>query len=195
VTSLRFLLLAALAALAISTVPATATERIGSFLVYDDSSDVIALDGQIGLSTVQDFRRALDARPDATTVLLSSPGGYVDEALAIAREISRRGLSTSIPSGKRCYSACAYIFFAGRDHVVHGKLGVHSASAEGTGNAVYFDDVSIQLERFGVPAGVMQAMLATSPQDMHVFSKTEIASLSINRVSSKTPSADRVATR
>src|SRR5689334_22052295 len=122
---------------------AYANERIGDFVVYSKATDIIALDGEIGSSTIRDVHRALKARPGAKVVLLQSPGGYVDEALRLAAEIRRLGLNTAIPKGFGCYSACSYLFFAGREHVVRGELGVHAVAEQGArpGSPVYDGDV------------------------------------------------------
>jgi hypothetical protein len=55
--------------------PAMADERIGAFVVSDDSQSAILLDGEIGVSTPLEFRRALALRPNAKVVVLSSDGG------------------------------------------------------------------------------------------------------------------------
>jgi len=179
-------LISALAAIALAAFPisvANATERIGDFIVYSQASDIIALDGEIDGGTINDFHRALAARPNTRVVLLESPGGYVDEALRLAAEIRQLGLNTAIPRAFGCYSACSYLFFAGKEHVVRGELGVHRVSEEGAraGAAVYDGDVRQALRRYGAPASVISAMHATTASDMHVFSTQEISAFSLNR--------------
>jgi hypothetical protein len=184
VTTRRSGILAAVfAALFFMTSAALAAQRIGDFVIYSEA-DMIALNGQIGPGTVGDFHRALKARPRTRIVLLESPGGDVDAALQLAAEIRRLGLSTVIPKGFVCYSACSYLFFAGREHVVKGSLGVHRVSAEGWNEArgqVYDGDVRAALRRYGANAGVIKAMVSTPPSRLHVFSPSEISRLSINR--------------
>jgi hypothetical protein len=177
-------LAAILAALLFMTGAALAAQRIGDFVIYPEA-DVISLDGQIGSRTIGDFHRALKARPRTRIVLLESPGGDVDATLKLAAEIRQRGLSTAIPKGYVCYSACSYLFFAGREHVVKGALGVHRVSAEGWNEArgqVYDGDVRAALRRYGAGAGVIKAMVSTPPSRLHVFSPREINRLSINRI-------------
>jgi hypothetical protein len=167
--------------------PAQAAERFGDFVVFESDRYAIALDGSIDETTVADFKRAMAERPSAQVVLLQSLGGEVGAALALAEEIGKRGLSTAIPRDLACYSACAYVFFAGRDHVVEGRLGVHQISAPGEGAlggaVAFYNRVKGELERIGVPAGVIRAMLKTRPDDIHVFSRAEIAAMAINRSS------------
>ena len=179
-------LVAAVVVSVLSLAPASAApQRFGSFVV-SDSPDYILFDGSFVLTTLADFRRAMLARPEAKLLVLRSKGGEVDSALAVAASVRRFGFSTAVPSGYHCYSACAYVFFAGREHVVTGKLGVHRIRESGsTGSRaadVYFESVRGEIERF-VPKNVMKYMVSTPPTSMHVFSRKEIEALSINRAS------------
>lgn len=180
-------LIIALATVALAAGSAHAASRVGGFVLIPGTQEAIALDGAIGPDTVRDFKRAVAERPSAKVLLLDSPGGRVEMALELAQEIERRGMSTAIPRGMGCYSACAYVFFAGRDHVVEGRLGVHQISADGkcdlAGTVAYFGSVHAEMKRLDVPDGVIRAMLKTPPSDIYVFSKTEIAEMSINRAS------------
>jgi hypothetical protein len=178
--------------------PAAAAQRFGDFVVYPDTQDVITLDAAIGRDTIRDFKRAVAERPWARVVLLDSPGGRVDQALELANEIEQRGMSTAIPRGMGCYSACAYVFFAGREHVVEGRLGVHQISAAGEGDlagtVAYFGTVHDTLKRLEVPDGVIKAMLKTPPTDVYVFTDAEIDAMSINRSTSADSLALKYAT-
>jgi hypothetical protein len=189
--------MAAAVAILCGTAVVAAAERIGDFVIYDDVKDAIVLDGEIDPGTVRDFKRALKVRPNAKIVVLSSPGGYVDDALRLAADIHRRGMSTAIPKGFGCYSACAYLFFAGREHVVQGELGVHQVSAEGYtgGRDVYDGDVRQQLQSYGTPREVIRIMVATPPTDMYIFSRKEVARMAINRSSGKGSMAEKFAAR
>lgn len=178
------LTIAALLGIAIATGGVAANDHIGQFIISSTDPDLIELNGKIDQHTLGDFHRVLAARPQAKVILLESPGGYVDEALTMAAEIRSRGLSTAIPKGFACYSACTYLFFAGKEHVVRGELGVHAVAEEGgaPGAKVYDGDVRAALKRYGCPQGVIQAMAATPSSDLHVFSPREIAKLALNRV-------------
>lgn len=146
--------------------------------------DVIALVAEITGTTPNDLDRALEARPGARTLVLNSPGGAVDSALVIAQEIRRRGMRTYVPDGMGCYSACAYIFFAGENRIADGELGVHQISQEVADvvmTQMTLGDVLDALEEFGVEQQVISYMLRTPPDDMYVFSRREIGDLGINR--------------
>jgi len=181
-----FALASAVLFLALSLVSAQAApsaQRFGSFVVFP-STDYIMLDGDLNDRAVSDFRRALKARPNAKLLVLRSAGGYVDVGLDVAAMVRSRGLSTAVPSNMHCFSACTYIFFAGRDHVVTGKLGVHRVGeADGSASAgadAYYRSVKGQIQRF-VPKNVIKYMESTPSTSMHVFSRKEINALSINK--------------
>lgn len=77
----------------------------------------------IGAVTEGDAGRFRDALQDARRLkpglppllVLDSRGGHLEEALAIAAEVRRNGLPTSVMPGSPCWSACAFIFFGGFD--------------------------------------------------------------------------------
>jgi hypothetical protein len=163
---------------------AVALRQFGSFTLPDSQPFAIKLNDEIGNSTARDFEKALAARPDATVLILNSPGGYVDTALVIANEVHRRGLITVVPRGSGCYSACAYIYFAGERRQVDGELGVHQIYTE-VADLVYaqttLSDILDALDAYGVQQAIVSHMLRTPPADMYVFTKTEIINWDINQ--------------
>lgn len=167
-------------------------EQFGPFTNDASLPGTIFLNGAIDAGSGLAFRRALSATPAAKLVVLSSPGGLVDIALLIADDIYERGLSTFIPSGAECHSACAFIFLAGRERVAAGSLGVHQISSEkpdlqDAQRAIA--DIMDVLDRFDVPLAVRMRMLKTPPDEMYVFTSQELQDLGINR----TGGADSVA--
>ena len=162
---------------------ATALRQFGSFTLPDARPYAIQLNDEIGHSTARDFEKALAARPDATVLILNSPGGYVDTALVIANEVHQRGMTTVVPKGSGCYSACAYIFFAGIPRQVDGELGVHQIYTE-VADLVYaqttLSDILDALDLYGVEQSIVSHMLRTPPEEMYVFTTTEIVEWDIN---------------
>ncbi|WP_423068154.1 peptidoglycan-binding protein [Devosia sp. CN2-171] len=153
-----------------------------AFVLPKEQPEVIFLSADITETTAADFDRALAARPGARIVALNSPGGAVDSALKVAFEISKRGLTTYVPRDMGCYSACAYIFFAGTGRQVEGELGVHQISAEIADLVLAqttLGDVLDALQQFGVRQPVISHMLRTPPDDMYVFSTAELDELGI----------------
>lgn len=162
----------------------SAAKKFGAFELPGNAPDTILLNGEVTLSLARDFEQALAARPDAKILLLNSPGGYVDNALVVAHQVHERGMTTLVDKGMGCYSACAYIFFAGRPRQAIGELGVHQISAEVADLVLAqttLSDVLDALDRFGVEQVVITRMLRTPPEDMYVFSAAEIAELGINQ--------------
>lgn len=163
---------------------ARADDRVGSFVVFDDVQDAIFLDGEITISTPLDLRRAMSLRPDAKFLVLASPGGLVASALIVADDVHRLGLSTFIPEGMGCYSACAFVFFAGQSRVAAGELGVHQMASDipdPSGVQYSTADILETLSTFDVPSAVIARMLRTPNESMYVFTPTEIEALGINR--------------
>ncbi|MDN2580876.1 PAN domain-containing protein [Aquibium sp. ELW1220] len=156
---------------------ASASQIFGPFMVSDGPESAIVLNGEIDLSAALNFRRALSAAPGARVLVLNSPGGLVQTGLLIADDVHERGIATYIPADARCYSACAFIFLAGRERRADGALGVHQISASTPdleGAQVAISDIIELLSRFGTPPEVLTAMFRTSADDMHVFSPDEV---------------------
>lgn len=162
---------------------ASASQIFGPFMVSDGPESAIVLNGEIDLSAALNFRRALAAAPGARVLVLNSPGGLVQTGLLIADDVHARGIATYIPADASCYSACAFIFLAGRERRADGALGVHQISAANPdleGAQVAISDIIELLSRFGTPPEVLTVMFRTSADDMHVFSRDEVARF-INR--------------
>jgi hypothetical protein len=174
-----------------STANAQDMVRFGVFSVDPIKPTIISLDGAIDETAVLDFRRALQQFPDLTDLVLNSPGGLVANSLVIADLIHEKQISTEIPTGSICYSACAYLFFAGETRRVTGRLGVHQIFSDGN-----LPDDRLQeaianiiemLDRFDTPSAVQVVMLRTPPDDMYIFTAQEVAALGINRFVSTVP--------
>ena len=177
------LLMCVLSLVALCT-PGVADERIGAFVIFEDMHDVILLDGEISINTPLEFRRATAARPDAKVLVLGSPGGYVASALILAGDVRSKEISTVIPEGFGCYSSCAFVFFAGKERLAEGELGVHQMFGldDPSGVQSTVSDIIEALEEFGTPTEVVTRMFRTPSEDMYVFSAAELDSLNINRL-------------
>ena len=160
------------------------SQSFGPFTIDDAIPGLISLDGDIDAGAALNFRRALEAAPNAELVVLNSAGGMVHIGLLIADDVHQRGLATFIPEEAGCYSACAYIFLAGIERQVDGELGVHqisSSSSDLVSAQMSISDIIDLLVRFDTPTDVLTAMFRTPPDDMHVFTKAEVAKFGINR--------------
>ena len=166
----------------------SASRSFGPFSVEDAASAIILLDGEITPRSALDFRRVLEAAPNARALALNSPGGDTTAALLIADDVHTRSMRTLIPKGAECHSACAYIFLAGAERSALGELGVHQVSGPEDDMAsaqTAIADVIDFLVRFGTPPDVLSIMFRTPPEEMHVFSADEIARFGIERTSAQ----------
>jgi ATP-dependent protease ClpP protease subunit len=163
-----------------------ADETIGPFTLLASDPTVIILDGQIDSQTPLEFIRALRDRPNATAIILNSPGGQVDGGLILANQVHDRHMVTYIPKEAGCYSACSFVLFAGAKRLVEGELGVHQISMEqhGDGDLVTgqmkLSDILDALNDYGVDPRIVSLMLRTKPEDMHVFKAQELQDFGIN---------------
>jgi hypothetical protein len=66
-----------------------------------------------------------------TTLSMSGPGGLVAPTLKLGRALRTKGVTTVVEAGKKCYSACALLFLAGRARIFNDEpLGFPSVFAE-----------------------------------------------------------------
>ncbi|WP_457588788.1 hypothetical protein [Ensifer canadensis] len=171
------------------------TKKFGPFSFEESDPSIITLTGEIDLYSALNFRRALHASQKAKLLVLDSIGGAVQMALLIADDVHERRVSTIIPKGKGCYSACAFIFLAGVERQVDGELGVHQISSESNdlvSAQLSISDIIDMLARFDTPAEVMTTMFKTLPSQMHVFSSEEIGRYKLNRKNQATASNEPI---
>ncbi|URK86690.1 hypothetical protein LP421_20820 [Rhizobium sp. RCAM05350] len=126
---LRLVLAISLPALLMASPGLSAEKVFGPFSISEAAADVIMLNGEIDIGSALNFRRALQAAPNAKLLTLNSPGGTVQMALLIADDVHERGISTYIAKESGCHSACAIIFLAGVERQADGALGVHQISS------------------------------------------------------------------
>jgi hypothetical protein len=160
------------------------TRRFGSFALFDDAPGVIALVGDISLSSPLDFRRAVQAAGHVEILALASDGGLVSSALILAYEIRDMGIATWVMPDLGCYSACAFLFFAGGDRLAEGELGVHQVWGEqvdASSAQTAVSDILEAFSAFNVRPEVTSVMLRTVPEDMYIFDASELAGWEINR--------------
>lgn len=111
--------------------PETAPDQVVSRtpilqLDVSDHGRIIYLTGDISYPLHASFLSTLDNNKDIQTISLSSSGGNVFAARAMALKIIELGLDTHVD--KDCFSACTLIFLAGKERTISkaGQLGFHS---------------------------------------------------------------------
>ena len=127
------------------------------------------------------------ARPAPETLILQSPGGAVQEALALGRHLRAKGIATQMLAGEFCYSACPYLLAAGptRDIADGASVGVHQHYfGENTLLPAAFAVEDIQrgqaevmtyLDEMGIDPLVMTHALSTPPDQIYVLLPEELA--------------------
>lgn len=116
-------------------------------------------------------------------IILHSRGGIVSEAIEVADLIHQRRLSTFVPAGAECLSACVYVFSAGSQRIVQGELGVHQLQAA-QGNAVVpigdlqaiISQILAAMNRYAVPSFLIERILGST--DMYFLTWNERNQLS-----------------
>jgi hypothetical protein len=155
--------------------------------------NVIFFIGEIEDGSERGFRKAL-RNHKVDTVVLISDGGLVGIGLELANIINDNNLSTYVPLGERCASACSFMFFAGNSKVAHGQLGVHQFYVDDDkkkmavgkvqkGTQYLIADIIENLEAFGTPSSVYPKMLSES--GMYFFSEEEKSDFHSNPIDPK----------
>ena len=154
----------------------------GEWIAAPEMSALL-FDGQVGPNAATNFKTMLVEYPDIKIVAFNSPGGYVAPALEIAEEIHLRGINTVIMDDNICYSACAFMFMAGRTRYAVGQLGVHQVSGidDSSITQILVAQIYDNLLTFGTDQKFLNVMFETASEDMYIFSPAELDELSINR--------------
>jgi hypothetical protein len=131
------------------------------------------------------------------TVALDSPGGAVNEALAIGTLIRDKGYATSVAAGALCASSCPLAFAGGRERLATEKsaIGVHQIYAaapagslatqlQAAGNAMsdaqtMTAKISRYLSKMGVGSEVWLKALETPPDRLTYLSPDELIRLNL----------------
>lgn len=150
-----------------------------SSIARDGDHRILAIRGVIGPAAADWFRNRLDSAEltAGDTVVLSSRGGDLDQAIIIGSIVRSRELTTAVgrldadgamqPS--YCASACVFIYAGGtvRKAVPGTRLGVHRGTIVGTGIDLAIETQRTEglilryMTRMGVSPALVEAMLAT----------------------------------
>lgn len=181
---MKSVLLAGAFSYALLQVTMTSVAYAQSVEVSRDGSALV-FSGEIGPNALGEFNDAISTAPTVSKITLASPGGLVVPAMEIASIVRTLGISTEVPAGATCASACSIIFFAGEGRQAIGHLGVHQMSANGSdavsGLQFILAEMLDAFEDFGVDRRVSRHMLTTPPEKMYFFSDLELTEYGINR--------------
>jgi hypothetical protein len=148
--------------------------------------------GTITPGSSEAFAAEVTRRGDyVKTVVLNSPGGSVNDALAMGRLIREKKFATEVEAGKTCASSCPLVFAGGveRRAGANAAIGVHQVAAVSSGNTAPRDEmdvaqrISARCQRYLGEMGInLQAWVHAmeTPHDrLFVFKPDELKGLNI----------------
>lgn len=149
---------------------------------------VLTLTGTLDRGVAARFEAELAARGEyVRTISLNSPGGSLDDALAISRLIREKAYATEVAAGALCASSCPLVLAGGASRKVdaRGAVGVHQFYAAETAEAapaqIMADTqattarIARHLETMGVDPALWVHAMETSPRRLYYLSAEEIA--------------------
>jgi hypothetical protein len=165
----------------------------------------LAIRGTIGAATANWLRERLDESRlrEGDVVLLSSPGGNLDQALIMGETIRSRGFATAVGtadasghvSASYCASACVLVYAGGttRYGITGSRLGVHRFAASLPGRDPVAEAqrttgmILSYMSRMGVSSSIVEAMSET--KDVRWLDPAE--ALAMRLVTTPRPAAAR----
>ena len=152
-----------------------------SILTMPDGLHVVFADGEIVAGDAEHLRIALQSADRDTfgnkDIALNSGGGLVSAAFAIVALMDQDKITTIVPPGATCASACAQIVFVAGVHrvVLDGaRLGIHTCSINGDSSPLCNQIIADNAFEHGVPYGsVMAFMKYTGPSQMIWFNSQQ----------------------
>lgn len=119
------------------------------------------------------------------SVLVDTPGGSVDAAIAIGRLIRETDAAeVAVPQGAMCVSACVLILAGGNTRSVKGKVGIHrpylmvdpnvTPEAQKRQYTAIGQAIKSYFESVNVPTSLYDAMFRTPPEDVHFLTEDEL---------------------
>ncbi|MBR0555494.1 hypothetical protein J5J10_07350 [Ciceribacter sp. L1K23] len=152
------------------------------------SGGVLKAEGSIDPGAATRFADEIAARGEyVKTVSLNSPGGSVDDALAMSRLIRETGLDTKVATRALCASSCPLIFAGGvaREAEEDAILGVHQVfnagqdrpSPEQAMSSAQNTTARIarHLDDMGIESGLWLNALETPPDRLYYLTREEMA--------------------
>lgn len=152
-----------------------------------DAGTTYRLEGEISPGDAERLGALItSADPKPETLILQSPGGSVQDALALGRTLRAEGIATRMLSGEFCYSACPYLLAAGATRQIdpQSSVGVHQHYfGENTLLPAAFAVEDIQrgqaevmtyLDEMGIDPLIMQHALSTPPDQIYVLLPEEL---------------------
>jgi hypothetical protein len=152
----------------------------------------LRLEGAIDPGSADRFAQEVAVRGDyVETVVLSSPGGSVRDALEIGRLIREQGYATEVEPDGYCASSCPLIFAAGVDRraTSSSAIGVHQVFSTGIQEVTGIEGMdnaqrtSAEVQRYLIDMGIDPRVwihaMETPPTELFYFSADELVELDL----------------
>lgn len=149
---------------------------------------VMLAEGSIDQGASARLARELEERGEyVRRMTINSPGGSLDDAIAMAKLVRERGIDTEVPDGALCASSCPLLLAGGVRRVAGEKaaIGVHqfyAVSAKPLDPAQAMADaqmttarISRHLKEMGVDPQMWIYALDTPPRSLYYFSREQLA--------------------
>lgn len=122
--------------------------------------------GEFTPGIAEAVEQSLAATRSVRIVVFDSPGGDVDEAMRIGRDIKENGLTTGV--SEECSSACTYSFVAGRERILlpGGRLGFHACKKVVWYFPCEHQKYSSYLAASGIDGTFIRRALGVNPPDI-----------------------------
>lgn len=171
------------------TLAATSTSFAADvyLLGHQDGISMILFSGAIrsgDLEKVEASYKEAFKRSNAVYLMLSSPGGSVDEAMRIGDFLEEKSIGALVPSTVgQCISACVLILAGGDDKGVKGKVGIHrpfisDVSVGGAQGAKtlgkYIETIKTYLDRKGIAPSLADDMFSIPPEKVKYLSAEDL---------------------
>ncbi|NRP72997.1 ATP-dependent Clp protease proteolytic subunit [Ensifer psoraleae] len=172
-----------------SVQPASSHEVLRQPMKFElTSGGVLLAEGTIDLGAGARFAREIEARGEyVKTVALNSPGGSVDDALAISKLIREKKLDTKVASKALCASSCPIVFAGGVGRLAEkdAVVGVHQffngsknrSTAEQAMSTAQSTTARVarHFDAMGIGAGLWINALETPPDRLYYLTAKEMA--------------------
>ena len=165
---------------------------------------VLEAQGTIDVGAATRFAAEIAARGEYVKIVaLNSPGGSLDDAMAMARLIREKGIATDVADGALCASSCPLVFSGGAERHAgpRAAIGVHQFYSVGASDtlapAQAMSDaqattarITRLLSELDVDPAMWLHALDTPPRALYYFSAEELAKYRI--VTVMPPVAEKV---
>jgi hypothetical protein len=168
--------------------PASPSEVLRQRMTFDlKPGGVLMAEGTIDPGAGARFQKEIEARGEYVKVVqLNSPGGSVDDALAMSTLIRKRMLSTKVAAKALCASSCPIVFSGGVQRIAEKDaiIGVHQVfngsrerpSAEQAMSSAQSMTARVarHLEQMGIGSGLWLHALETPPDRLYYLTEREM---------------------